>query len=144
MFSFARSSTGDAWFSVGLASSFADLGADDNAVGELRFCGAGPAQGCKVFHVPTTDSSQAVELSAGENAAAQSSDTGADLRDQVLVFQYRGKFHAVDHVSGQIPRDSRRRVRVTLLILGRASDARTRRSRCRTLRRLTLRISASF
>ena len=107
MFSFARSRTGDAWFCVGLASSFADLGADDNPVGELRFCGSGPAQGCKVFHVPTTDSSQAVELSAGDGAGTDFSDTGADLQNQVLVFQYRGKFHAVDHVSGkQNPRDS--------------------------------------
>ncbi len=103
MFSFARSRTGDAWFSVGLASSFADLGADDSTVGELRLCGSGPAQGCKVFHVPATDSSQAAELPAGEDAGADASDTGADLRDQVLVFQYRGKFHAVDHVSETIP-----------------------------------------
>lgn len=35
--------------------------------------------------------------------ALEPSDIGGDLKDQVLVFQYRGKFHAIDHVSQMSP-----------------------------------------
>lgn len=28
---------------------------------------------------------------------------GSGLKDQVLVFQYKGKFHAIDHVSRLCP-----------------------------------------
>ncbi|KAK3369360.1 hypothetical protein B0T24DRAFT_632447 [Lasiosphaeria ovina] len=75
---------------------------------------------CKVFHVPPpapgSSSSQATEVPIGDaqepaaallstatepdSAAAEPPDTGpnpADLTDQVLVFQFKGKFHAIDH-----------------------------------------------
>ncbi|KAL2261060.1 hypothetical protein VTK26DRAFT_4748 [Humicola hyalothermophila] len=86
------SRAGTEWFSVGLASSYPDVGLNDD---EPRLCGnhgQDGRPGCKVFHVPSTDASQRteVEISPASNIAQ-------DLTDQVLVFQYRGKFHAVDH-----------------------------------------------
>ncbi|KAL2135490.1 hypothetical protein VTI74DRAFT_8349 [Chaetomium olivicolor] len=87
----APSRTGNDWFSVGLASSFPDVGYDEN---EPRLCGnhgINAQPGCKVFYVPKTDSSQRVEVEIPAD------DTPRDLTDQVLVFQYRGKFHAIDH-----------------------------------------------
>ena len=43
-----------------------------------------------------TDSNENEEET--ESASAQNLEE-LDLTDQVLVFQYRGKFHAIDHVS---------------------------------------------
>ena len=90
--------TGDAWFPVGLTSSFPDLGSDDGTLSEPRLCGSNLTPGCKVFHVPKTDSSLAAELPTGAHGS-DFSETGQDMTDQVLVFQYRGKFHAINHVS---------------------------------------------
>lgn len=87
------------WFSVGLTSSFPDLGLDDDDLSKSRICNAGLKPGCKVFHIPRTDGSQKmteVLISADE---LESSEIGGSLKDQVMVFQYHGKFHAVDHVS---------------------------------------------
>ncbi|KAH7011178.1 Rieske domain-containing protein [Ilyonectria destructans] len=90
-------SSGAGWFPVGLTSSFPDLGEDDgNSLSEPRTCNGDVKPGCKVFQVPETDSSQASEMLV-EDDPAEPSDIGADLKTQVLVFQYRGKFHAVDH-----------------------------------------------
>lgn len=90
------SRSGDAWFSVGLASSFPDIGLDevDGDLSQPRPCNAEDKPGCKVFHVPETNSSQRTEVSVTEGEISDEA-----LKDQVLVFQYRGKFHAVDHVS---------------------------------------------
>jgi hypothetical protein len=75
--------------------------------------------GCRVFHVPKADSSRAVEVPLdageprddddGEDEAEGDGGGGANdaakaararrLEDEVLVFRYKGKFHAVDHVS---------------------------------------------
>ncbi|KXX78134.1 hypothetical protein MMYC01_205096 [Madurella mycetomatis] len=87
----APSRKGTEWFSVGLVSSFPDVGLDES---EHRLCGSHGAdsqRGCKVFHAPKTDSSQPVEV------VVPTDDMAQDLADQVLVFQYRGKFHAIDH-----------------------------------------------
>lgn len=92
---------GDAWFSVGLASSFPDITDSDSTVSELRFCDQDLARGCKVFHVSRTDSSLAAEIDQSEAAGAGSSSS--ELRDQVLIFRYRGKFHAVNNVSPLFP-----------------------------------------
>jgi hypothetical protein len=88
---------GDAWFSVGLASSFPDITDSDGTVSELRFCGQDLVTGCKVFHVSRADSSQAAEVDQSDVAGAESSSS--ELKDQVLVFRYRDKFHAVNNVS---------------------------------------------
>lgn len=55
-----------------------------------------------MFHVPKTDVSQGTEMEIPVNEIAQ------DYTDQVLVFQYRGNFHAVDHVSVVPYKDYRR------------------------------------
>lgn len=52
--------------------------------------------GCKVFHVPKDDSSAATEVLVHNSDAPP--EVGG-LRDQVLVFQYKAKFHAINHVS---------------------------------------------
>ncbi|KAI0158659.1 hypothetical protein BJ166DRAFT_308570 [Pestalotiopsis sp. NC0098] len=95
---------GDAWFSVGLASSFPNITeSGSETVADARPCGGSQhsgeeksaAPGCKVFQVPKDDSSLAgqVDPSNVEEAAF----TAQDLRDQVLVFQYKGKFHAINN-----------------------------------------------
>jgi hypothetical protein len=92
----APSRAKDAWFLVGLKNSFPNIIASGSTVLADRLpCNDSVAPGCKVFHVPRTDSSQAVEANL-EDAAITLSD---ELREQVMVFQYQGKFHAVDHVS---------------------------------------------
>ncbi|KAI0542879.1 hypothetical protein GGR58DRAFT_840 [Xylaria digitata] len=91
----APSRKGDAWFFVGLTSSFPNLtdsGAD--VLDEPRACGSGESvPGCKVFHVPLSDSSQAQEIEGD----AMISHDGTSFQDQVLIFQYKGKFHVVDN-----------------------------------------------
>jgi len=101
------SRSGAEWFSVGPASAFPDLD-DDGAVSQSKIpiCGAadddnvsgnGNAKpGCKVFYVPREDSRQRVEISITSD---QDQSPEVDLTDQVLVFRFRGKIHAVDHVS---------------------------------------------
>ncbi|CAI4213871.1 unnamed protein product [Parascedosporium putredinis] len=46
--------------------------------------------------LPKTDNSKRQEVNI-EDDSYLSSDVGRDLKDQVLVFQHRGKFHAIDH-----------------------------------------------
>jgi hypothetical protein len=48
--------------------------------------------GCRVLHVSLAERSQPVVIELGD------ATKNVDLKDQVLVFQYRGKFHAIDHV----------------------------------------------
>lgn len=91
------------WFSVGLTSSFPDLDTTTTALSSPRLCTGLPdlTLGCRAFHVPKEDTSKRREVPIAEDATdATASDTGADLdlTDQVLVFLYRGKFHAIDHV----------------------------------------------
>ncbi|KAK5628145.1 hypothetical protein RRF57_003860 [Xylaria bambusicola] len=93
----APSEKGDAWFFAGVTSSFPNL--DESGVDvihEPRLCRNGESvRGCKVFDVPQTDSSRAEEVKGD----AMISHNGAALQDQVLIFQYKGKIHAVDNVS---------------------------------------------
>ncbi|KAK3345994.1 hypothetical protein B0T25DRAFT_266856 [Lasiosphaeria hispida] len=102
----ASSKSGAAWFPVGAASSFPDLGlsadaADDGVLSSPRLCKTGDTTkpGCKVFHVPKTDSAQRTEVSvAADDDSEEACEIGGhDMVDQVVVFQYRGKFHAIDH-----------------------------------------------
>lgn len=94
-----RARGGDAWFPAGLASSFPDVTAEDSGnLAEPRPCGAAAqtgAAGCRVFHVPRRDGSGAAEVELGQLEPPEA----GGLKDQVLVFRYRGKFHAVNHVS---------------------------------------------
>ncbi|PTB35750.1 uncharacterized protein TrAFT101_010596 [Trichoderma asperellum] len=91
------SQLGAEWFSVGLASSFPDLGLDDDNLAKYRTCGGDAKPGCKVFQVPREDSLQSAEVTIREDGTLQRSDLKG-LKDQVLVFRYKGKFHAVDHI----------------------------------------------
>ncbi|APA09273.1 hypothetical protein SS1G_12049 [Sclerotinia sclerotiorum 1980 UF-70] len=85
------SRAGDAWFLAGLTASFPNITASGDTVLSNRLpCKGSFAPGCKVFNVPLTDSTQAVEVDLDDAVAA-------GLKDQVIVFQYQGKFHAVDH-----------------------------------------------
>lgn len=94
---------GDEWFFAGLASSFPNITDSNEKYFKLAWpqpCNAtqtpsseaAKVPGCKVFH-PTTTPSTAKEIdmdtAVGEDAWV--------MREQVLVFQYKGKFHAVDH-----------------------------------------------
>lgn len=94
---FAPPGKGDTWFFAGLKSSFPNLdqpGVD--VIHEPRPCGNGESvRGCKVFNVPANDSSKAEQVEGDDMI----SHNGAALQDQVLIFQYKGKIHAVDNVS---------------------------------------------
>lgn len=83
----------DAWFFAGLASSYPDITTSDGSPLFSRVrCGGLHVPACKVFHVPLVDSSNALELDLDDAASV-------GLDNQVLIFQYQGKFHAIDHVS---------------------------------------------
>lgn len=110
MFTFSpfrsQTRTGADWFPVGPASAFPDLGVDSSnpedqgALSQPRLCNSELKPGCKVFHVPRENSLQRTEVPLAADADdKEASDIAGDLTDQVLVFQYRGKFHAIDHVS---------------------------------------------
>ncbi|KAF3007305.1 hypothetical protein E8E14_004307 [Neopestalotiopsis sp. 37M] len=90
---------GDAWFSVGLASSFPNITeSGSDIVADTRPCGGGQgeeAPGCKVFQVPKDDSSLAAQVDSSD--VEEAAFTARDLKDQVLVFQYKGKFHAINN-----------------------------------------------
>lgn len=116
---------GDDWFFAGLASSFPNITNSSEPYFKLvwpqpcRAAAAGaPADatnskvpGCKIFHpkATTTTTTTTTQPHATPAAAAASSvveEIGADaaagedawlMKEQVLVFRYKGAFHAVDH-----------------------------------------------
>jgi hypothetical protein len=93
--SLSRSSrAGNAWFCAGPVSSYPDVD-DSTRVGEQRPCSGKFVPGCRVFHVPRDDSSRAVEVAIDD---WKDPEVGGDTKDQVMVFQYKGKFVAVNHV----------------------------------------------
>ncbi|GAD95159.1 Rieske [2Fe-2S] domain protein [Paecilomyces variotii No. 5] len=72
--------SGGAWHRVGLASEFPDISEDVDG------CQITPS--CKAFKIPKTE---------GESPVEANIKLPGDLKDQVLVFQYKGSFHAIDH-----------------------------------------------
>lgn len=98
------SQRGDPWFTVGLVSSFPNL-TESNAImlaGEVETqCASSKdtqsTHGCKVFLAPDKGdrTGQAAQLS---DDPKDQLDASLRKGDQVLVFQYKGKFHAVDNV----------------------------------------------
>ncbi|CAN8095972.1 unnamed protein product [Discula destructiva] len=99
---------GDGWFFAGLASSFPNITDASERYFKLAWpqpCGPpSPSHavtkvpGCKVFHpqhtgvnagTPATAAEVDIDAAVGEDAWL--------MREQVLVFQYKGAFHAVDH-----------------------------------------------
>lgn len=95
---FFKSRPDTSWVSAGSASTFPDLGEDVGNLIEARQCNALMRPGCKIFHVPKDDPSLAKEIVISATDL-ESPSSGDELLNQVVVFQYRGKFHAVDHVS---------------------------------------------
>jgi hypothetical protein len=84
---------GAAWFSAGHASSYPDVD-DSTRVGEQRLCRDKYTPGCRIFHVPREDSSKAVQISIDD----WNNPELGESKDQVMVFQYKGKFVAINHV----------------------------------------------
>ncbi|OAL06982.1 hypothetical protein IQ06DRAFT_209345 [Phaeosphaeriaceae sp. SRC1lsM3a] len=83
---------GGAWFCAGLVSSFPDVD-DSTRVGERRQCRDQHVPGCRIFHVPLEDSSKATEVAIDDWRDQELGDS----KNQVMVFQYKGKFAAVNH-----------------------------------------------
>lgn len=71
-----------AWHRVGLVSEFPDLQLDNDC--------SPIAPSCKAFNIPKTNIGPPVEADI---------DLPGDLKEQVLIFKYKGKIHAIDHVS---------------------------------------------
>jgi hypothetical protein len=91
---FSRASrAGDAWFCAGSASLYPNVD-DSTRVGEQRLCRDKYTPGCRIFHVPRNDSSQAVQVAIDDWKDPEAGDS----KDQVMVFQYNGKFVAINHV----------------------------------------------
>lgn len=84
-FNFRQPQPGTAWHPVGLASMLPDLSLDYDD-GQVT-------QACKAFTIPKTAGAQNAPVEADINIP------GEDLKDQVLVFKYKERVHAIDHVS---------------------------------------------
>lgn len=85
------------WIAAGPVSQFPDVATDDGNLIQSRSCDAEKQPGCRILHVPKSDPSLASEIAIPVGAATSPSE-GEDLKDQVVVFRYRDKIHAVDHV----------------------------------------------
>lgn len=81
--------SGQDWFSVGRTSTFPNIGVDEDTQ-DLK-------QLCKAFHVPPGDSSKATQIRE-PSASCDADGEEGKLHEQVIVFRYKGKFHAIDHV----------------------------------------------
>ena len=90
MIPFFQRSRGDPWHRIGLASAFPDLSSN-----QPEDCSK-ITPSCKAFYIPSSNGS-----SSGDAPKEADIEAPGDLKDQVLVFQYKGKFHAVDHVSNK-------------------------------------------
>ena len=87
------SQAGAKWFCAGLASTYPDI--DDSVrIGEQRLCNGKHLPGCRVFSVPCEGGSGVTEIEIDD----WKDDKAGPVKDQVMVFQHRGKFIAVDHV----------------------------------------------
>ncbi|KAE8356049.1 hypothetical protein BDV28DRAFT_145549 [Aspergillus coremiiformis] len=71
-----------AWHPVGLTSALPDLSLDNN---DSRIIPK-----CKSFIIPTSNGPQEAPVEVDINLPG-------DLKEQVLVFKYKGKIHAIDH-----------------------------------------------
>ncbi|KAG6039078.1 hypothetical protein E4U41_003346 [Claviceps citrina] len=105
----SRSRPDTTWVSAGLASTFPDLGDDMGSLVEARRCNSNSNSnnnsndghvrrpGCKVFRVPRDDPSRYEEIAIADDGLEEGQSSGDELLNQVVVFRYRGRFHAVDH-----------------------------------------------
>lgn len=103
---------GDAeWFSVGLASSYPNITASTSSEPYFKLawpqpCPKDPSPeqktaGCRIFHPkPTTATSSSPSPTVTAEEISVDAAPGEDawfMREQVVVFRYEGRFHAVDH-----------------------------------------------
>ncbi|KAI9902563.1 hypothetical protein N3K66_001915 [Trichothecium roseum] len=84
------------WYAVGLTSSFPDVASQNTSLSEFSLCDASRKPGCRVFEIPKEHGAQVTEIAFVEGNSENHFE-GGELKDQVLVFQYKGKYHAVDH-----------------------------------------------
>lgn len=89
------------WVLVGPLAHFPDVADDDGNLIQPRACDAQRLPGCRIMVVPKTDPAQASEILIPAGAVTSPTE-GEDLTDQVVVFRYRDKVHAVDHVSAPV------------------------------------------
>ncbi|KAH8433173.1 Rieske (2Fe-2S) protein [Aspergillus melleus] len=87
MNAFVQHSRGGAWHFAGLASSFPDIQSHDD-------CSLIKPH-CKAFSIPKTNNGPSSDDKAP--IPANLDRPGRELKDQVLVFKFKGKFHAIDH-----------------------------------------------
>ena len=102
----------DPWCFVGLASSFPNVELDGSSLVENRACssgssGGGGTAGCRVFHIPRPAGPAGKGGAEEDIEEIEPEDAGSpahlrSMKDQVLVFRYKGKFHAVDNVRPRI------------------------------------------
>jgi hypothetical protein len=92
----AASRTDAQWLFVGLSSAFLDVESDGANLSQSRACNAGFKPGCKAFYTSNEDGENGSQNHKGLVEADL--DEALDLKSQILVFQYKGKFHAIDHV----------------------------------------------
>lgn len=85
------------WYSVGHISTFPDIGFDEEDFSQSRLCNNTLKPGCKVFQLVSQEG-DANTKSMVPIEALDSGEINKNFNDQVLVFQYRGKIHAIDHV----------------------------------------------
>jgi hypothetical protein len=129
----APSRRGEAWFLVGLTTSFPDILESGVTLSEPQLCGNESATPqCKVFVAPDSHHDPRAPIQIFDDAMGRV-DAALRRDEQVLVFRYRGKFHAISHVRAAGP--SRHPFVAQTLIVDR--NARTRRIRSPTALRLT-------
>lgn len=96
------------WFSVGLASSYPNITASTSREPYFKLawpqpCPKDPSSeqktaGCRIFH-PKSNTTTAGGAGTAEEIGVDAAP-GEDawhMREQVVVFRYEGRFHAVDH-----------------------------------------------
>ncbi|PWY68533.1 hypothetical protein BO94DRAFT_527679 [Aspergillus sclerotioniger CBS 115572] len=84
---FSRQSTSKkGWVRIGLLSDFPDVESKPDGT-----CRVTPS--CKAFTIPNTTTT----TTTPPEPITADIDIPGDMKDQVLVFRYKGKVHAVDH-----------------------------------------------
>lgn len=100
------------WFKAGASSSYPDIDpeVDSADLSQPRQWSACPGSqgatttttsvpGCKVFSVSRQDGTSGKEVAVQSGALELDDEEEVeDLKDQVLIFRYRGKLKALDHV----------------------------------------------
>jgi len=88
-----RSQVNNPWVCAGLVSSYPNIDGSSR-IGGQQPCNGLYIPGCRVFSVPREKSLEPTEVAIDDWNSPESGST----RDQVMVFQYKGKIMAIDHV----------------------------------------------